>query len=240
MEAPKTTFWSTIVSPPAARAGDGIMRWLIFGSLLVFLIATGGIAIVWPQWTALDGARAALDLQRQREDLLRTRCETVRAENQRLRRWDQNGRKVFLSEELARYPGLVRAVARRTGVVVESITLSNQTSERWRWLTAQATVWADEQRAETGDIQPQSVKLVLTGSFDQIYRSVAWLSGQQQLFIPDEWELREEGNELRLNLRATLFVIHEPADEDEAAPMGPPAPDTRVPVAMRESQEVRG
>ena len=42
---------------------------------------------------------------------------------------------------------------------------------------------------ETEEIQPRAVHLVLHGTFDGIYRTVATLSQQQQLFLPDRWDI---------------------------------------------------
>lgn len=176
--------------------------------------------LVWPQMIAADGARTALQRQQQREQELSEQLEVVRAMSARVRTWQKDGRKVFLREEVRQYPALVRAVAQQNGVTVAAAQVTSRPSPRWHSATLHPAPLAGAEGLETGgEITPRMVRLVLTGSFDGLYRAVATLCRQPQAFIPDRWDLTPAaaaaapaGSGLRAEIWGTLFVVDEPGE----------------------------
>ncbi len=237
---------------PARRPSRGA-RALYHVSLAVTFATAGGALMVWPQWIAMDGARTAFEIQQSREKELSERLDVVRGMQGRLRSWDQEGRRVMLPEEAAGYPTLVQAVARREGAQVLGVKVTNRPSPRWRSLTLHAAEWSGEQPAAAGEIRPRSVRVLLTGSFDSVFRSVASLGEQQLLFIPDRWSLvplqgkpatagsgatqlnsAAGQRQVRAEVWATVFVVEDPAEKPKA-PLGrgPLATNTlEVPVEV--------
>src|SRR5688572_11515291 len=111
MEEPVTMNFAEPPKPGYPRQA----RWLFHGSLAVAFAAAGGALLVWPQWIAVDGTRAALAIQQERETEITDRLEVVRQLNERLRDWQRKDRRVFLPHEARRYPAVVRAVAEKQG-----------------------------------------------------------------------------------------------------------------------------
>lgn len=220
---------ATVTQTPGTRRRSRAARWLVNSSLLVLTLAVGGAGLVWPQWLALDGARTALQVQQEREQDFQDRLDSIHTLNSRLHEWENEGRRVYLAEELARYPSLVQAVARREGAQVLKVQVTTQPSGRWRAVTLQQ-FGSDGHAEVAGEIQPRTVRVVLTGSFDGVYRTVAALSGQQQLFLPERWDIApaaahsEAGGALRAEVSATVFTVQEPEDR-------PVAPVSTGPVA---------
>ena len=221
----------TITSPSLSSAakGRGWVRWLIHGTLLTASFAVAGAALVWPQWTAVDGARAALSVQEDREQEFSDRLESLRALNERLRDWQNDGRRVFVQDELRTYARTVQSVAKREGAQLVKVQVAAAQGGRWRSVSLQQ--FSQDGHAEVaGEIQPRAVRVVLTGSFDGIYRTVANLSQQQQLFIPERWDIApaaggaEAGGALRAEVLATVFTVQEPEEK-------PVAPVNTGPVA---------
>src|SRR5687768_5028415 len=122
--------FSSSKSPRPAPRSRG-SRWLFHGMLFLALSATGGGLIVLPQWIALDGARSSLAVQQERDRVLTERLEALQAMQGRLRSWQQDERKVFLSSEVARYPILVGAAARKSGAHLKALNISASESRRW-------------------------------------------------------------------------------------------------------------
>jgi hypothetical protein len=202
-------------------------RWLVHGSLLVAAFAVGAVALVWPQWLAVDGARAALTMQLEREEEFEDRLDSLRVLNERLRDWQHDARRVFLKEELASYGRQVQLVAKREGTMVNAVQVRAQSTGRWRSVSLRQFV-AEGQPEGAGEIQPRTVRVVLTGSFDGIYRTVAALSRQQQLFLPEKWDIAPsspgDSAMLRADVLATVFAVQEPEEK-------PVAPVNSGPVA---------
>jgi hypothetical protein len=194
----------------------GYTRWIFHGTLFTAFATVAGMLLVWPQWTAADSARTALQTQREREQELNEQVDLLRANTQPSLGSKQDGRRVFLAHEVSRYAVIVHALAKQNGVHVDQVRFSNKTSDRWRALAAQRERWDEDQGPVGGEIGPQAVRVVLEGSFENIYRTVAALCQQRQLFIPDRWELAPKGasapgaSDLRCEIWATIFVAREP------------------------------
>jgi len=212
-------------------------RWLFHALLLFAFAASGAALLIWPQWVAVEGARAGLEVQRERQDDLEERIELVRALTGRLRTWQREGRKVFSQDEVARYPALAREIAGRNGARVLAVNVADRATNRWKSVSQQAGVWANADRAGAGDIRPYTVRVVLAGGFAETYRTVGWLSQQQQLFVPDRWEIRPEKNLLRATIVGTVFVVEEPDTPVPPALKQTAGPDS---VALPEKREGRG
>ena len=210
-------------------------RWLFHGSLLVAFTTTAAALLVWPQWVAVDGARTALKAQREQEAVQGGPLPSVHSLNEQLRGWRRGERRVFLEEEVAQYPALVQAMAKREGVKVLAAEQVDDRPARWRPASLDPEGAAEDRAILTGEIQPRTIRILLTGSFPKVYRAVASLCQQQQLFVPERWELipvaPAEGGEaqLKADIRATIFVIREP--EEAPAPTAGPGPmAARLPV----------
>ncbi len=208
--------------PPGARTARLLYH---LGATCLFA-ALAGAGIVWPQWLAADGAGVALDIQTERRQELTDRLDVLRAANGRLREWARTDRRVFLVSEAHRLPRVARTIAERNGVVVAKFAVTGRPSPRWRGVTVQAGTDAPE---SIGEIQPRELRVVVQGSFEGVYRTIATLCQQQQFFIPDRWTMapvgpREAGT-VRAQLAATIFVVDEPEDE---VPTISPAGDTRL------------
>jgi len=204
------------------------------GSVLVASFAVAAFTVVWPQWLELEGARSALALQRTREEEFSDRLDTLRAMNERLRDWDQDGRRVFLRDELIRIDRVVKQVAAREGSQVARCQVTAQPGSRWRTVSMRDIAGGHQSEA-AGEIQPRSVRVVLTGSFDGVYRTVASLTRQQQLFLPERWDIApapgnaDGSGNLRAEVWATVFAVHEP-DEKPAAPVNSGPVAANVPL----------
>lgn len=219
----------TSEAQPAPRKARRATRWLMHGSVLLASFAVGATALVWPQWLAVDGARSALAVQQEREQEFEDRLVMLRTMNERLRDWQQDGRRVFLRQELTSFERVVQQVARREGSQVAKVQVTTQPSSRWRSVSMRQFAGGDQSDA-TGEIQPRSVRVVLTGSFDSVYRTVASLTRQQQLFLPERWDIApaaggaDAGGALRAEVWATVFAVQEPEEK-------PSAPVNSGPVA---------
>lgn len=202
---------------PQPRRRKNWNRWLAHASLAAAFGAGGWAILVWPQWIAVDGARAALQLQQEREQEYAERIDNIRAGNDRLRAWDRDGRRVFLADETNRIPVLVRALALRQGTSVAKVQVTNHQGGRWHPYGIESTT-PNGTPVQSAEIRPRSVRIVLKGNFDALYRTVASLSQQQQLFVPDRWELsagrdpKSPGGELWAEVWATVFVVNEPEE----------------------------
>lgn len=226
----------TSKAAPAPRKTPRSLRWLMHGSVLAASFAVGATALVWPQWLAVDGARTALAIQLEREQEFEDRLDTLRAMNERLRDWQQDGRRVFLRQELVGYGNVVKQVAQREGAQVAKVQVTAQPASRWRTVSMRQFA-GDQQTEVAGEIQPRSVRVVLTGSFDGVYRTVAALTRQQQLFLPERWDIApaapgaDAGGALRAEVWATVFAVQEPEEK-------PAAPVNSGPVAANVLPEV--
>jgi len=188
--------------------------------------AAGGALLVWPQWIAADGGSSTLAVLRERERELSERLDASRAGLGRLRFWQREGRRLFLADEAARYPVLAQAVARREGAVVVKATLAEARSPRWRPVLVDQRVGG----GVAGEIRPRSVRLVVRGSFEGVFRTITSLTQQQQLFVPDRWDLAQKTTggrpEVWAEVWGTIFVVSEPEAE-------PTAPAAASPVAAQ-------
>ncbi len=203
--------------PPAKGTPRPAARGLVHAGLFFAFATVGGTLLIWPQWLAADGSRAALRIQAEREEELSGRLDGLRAMNDRLRAWDQRGRRVFQMDEIRAYPRLVKALATRHGAEAGKVLVTGRPSPRWRGVTVQVNSPDGEMSA--GEIQPREVRLVLKGTFDGVYRTVAALCQQNQLFIPDRWSMvpsaapagaAVRGESVRADIVGTVFVAHEP------------------------------
>jgi hypothetical protein len=200
------------------------MRWLLHGTLLLAFAGAGAALLVWPQWLCLDGSRTALLAQRRHERKVKSELEAARTAEGALPAWKQDSRKLFLAEEMKQVPALVRTVARREQVKVAEVRILSRAGSRWSSLGGRPAVWSGEEAGVGADIGPRTVKLVLVGKFDSIFRTVATLSQQRRFFIPDRWDMAPRadgggapGKALRADVLATVFVI-QPHDEAPGMP----------------------
>lgn len=204
------------------------MRLIVHTSLTAACATIGGAALVWPQWVAIDGARVSLGLEKEREGELNDRWEQLRGLSERLYSWRHSQRRVFLEDEVRRYPLTVSAVAQKCGVAARGV-LVNQPSTRWRTASLTGEAWAEGASADLGEIRPQSVKVWVTGSFDGVYRTVASLCAQQQAFVPERWTLApakqaeaHPGTVVRAEVIGTVFVVHQPRELSKPGPVAAP------------------
>lgn len=223
-------------TPAQASRWAGMRRWLYHGTFLVACAAGGGALLVWPQWVALDGARSTLEIHQEREKEFTERLDAARAAAGRLRLWEKEARRVFLTEELKRYPVLVQAIGKRQGATVLKVQVTQARPARWRSVALDRT-GGDLASESAGEIRPRAVRVVLKGSFDSVYRTVTALSQQQQLFIPERWDLSANApgvpkGEVRAEILGTVFAVQQPEDEEV-----PVAPVTSGTVARRVAWE---
>lgn len=202
-------------SQPASRPQPSLgIRVLMHASLLGACATLVGAAVVWPQWVAADGARAALTLQKERENDLSEKWEQTRMLNDRLYGWRSAQRRIFLDKELGSYPATVAAVAKQCGVAAQA-TWVNQSSSRWRSASLTGGAWSAD-AADLGEIRPRTVKVTVSGSFDGVYRMVATLCTQQQLFVPERWNVvpasepgAKPGSTVRAEVVGVVFVLQQ-------------------------------
>lgn len=193
-------------------------RLLVHTSLLAVFAAVGGALLVWPQWIAVEGSRAALQIQQEREEGLEARFGTVQAMNDRLRAWNSEERKVFLPAELRTYPDRVRAVADREGAKVLGVRIGGPAAPRWHSLAGAAGMWADAGEARGGEIRPVAVKMSFVGPFDAVYRTVVALGQEGRLVLPDRWQLEPRAlpggapRQVRAEVTAAVFLVREAAE----------------------------
>jgi hypothetical protein len=207
---------------------------MLHGSLFVAFATVGSALLVWPQWTASDGVRNALEIQQEREQALTYRLGRLRETNDRLRQMDVDDNRVFRAGQLKGYPALVRTVARRQKAIVARVQVTPRSHPRWRAVTIPAELWnggpaeADyvepvrSVREERAGIRPRSVQVVLKGTWPNVYRTIASLSQQDRLFIPDRWELapyktKQLPNGVRAEVWATVFEVKVPEERPRGA-----------------------
>lgn len=201
---------------PYGRTGKGgSARWALHASLALAYAAVAGVAVVWPRWVEADVGRTALALQHDRETELIDELEIARAVTGRLRIWGRESRRVFLAAELARYPALAREAARQAGARVVDVRVTNRMSARWRALQVRPEGW--EESDDAAGIEPRVVYVRLAGRFGSLYRAVAALSQQQQLFVPDRWAIapRPTG-EVQAEVWGTVFAVSETGPSPQA------------------------
>lgn len=220
-----------------------LARVAFHGSLFLSFAAAAGALLVWPQWLLVEGSRQSLELQMTHEHELQDRLDGLRAVSGRLRDWQANSRRVFVADELDRYPAQVKAVAVHEGAALEAAQVTMRPVPRWRSVSVQSDAWAESDGVSGGEIQPRAVRVVLTGSFSSIYRTVGTLCGQQQLFIPDRWDITPApaapagksaagtptAGRLRAEVWATVFLVRQPDDAPKGrAAAGPVAAGFRT------------
>jgi hypothetical protein len=192
----------------------------VFASAFVALSTAG---LVWPQWVALEGSRTALAISATRERDTNERLTQLRLLNERLRAWERSGRRVLLAPELTDLPAQIREIARRSGAAAPVVEVTEQTYSRWRTVSVQGPE-LDDVSVPAGEIRPRTVRLVLHGTFDAIFRTVATLGQQQWLFVPDRWDINRaaEGGSgappLRAEIWASVFQVLEPAPNTVTEP----------------------
>jgi hypothetical protein len=209
-------------------------RWLLHGALFLAFSSSAGAVLIWPQWLAVDGSRLALQVQQERVQELNERLDVERAMKERLADWQHNTRRVYLRSEMAQYPGLVRDLAKQNGATVAAVQLTETPPARWKSVSLQVPVSGKDvaEGTDGGEIQPRAVRILLTGSFDSVYRTLGALAAQRQLFIPDRWDLApirgpRGARQLRAEVWASVFVVREPEDGPKL-PAAPVATATRV------------
>ncbi len=198
--------------------------------------ALAGAILVWPQWVVLDGSRNALAVQQSREHELNDRLANLRLLSGRLRDWKRAERRVLLLAEVANYARQVRATATQEGAVAAAVEVTDRPSSRWRAARISALGLEEAVGDQAGEIQPRAVRIVLRGTFSTIYRTIAALTTDQWIFVPDRWDIAagetprtasstgtpaETGqlHPLRAEVWATVFLAREP----ETAPVVLPA-----------------
>jgi hypothetical protein len=207
----------------ARRAG---LRWLFHTSLFLAFLTAGGAVLIWPQWMVWDGARAALQQQQDQERKLAARLTAAKSANQEILVGQQKGRSAFSEEQIAEYPGLVRSIAEKQGATVVQVGLVEEGVPRSRSYPA-LTLASDDRGGRGGEVRPRTVRVVLTGNFKSLYRTIGLLCQQPQLLVPDGWEIAASGGfdssaNLRCDFRGTVFVVEEPSDTfDTGAALGP-------------------
>ena len=203
-----------------ARSSGSVRRWLVHTSLGVAFLAVGISTMVWPQWIAADNSHSAFELESEREKQFTDRLDQAHAQLGRIYDWQQDGRRVFLRDELNHFSAMVEAIARRDGAAAEKVKVSTAETSRFQSLALQAPD-RDGVPVPNGEIEPRTVRVVVTGKFDAVYRTVATLCQQQKLFIPERWDLAPEHGANRDNLRAevaaTVFVVTEPNQKPEGS-----------------------
>jgi len=202
------------LNPTPPRPGFSLPRRFLFhGALFLGYVAIAAAIFIWPNSIAEEGARTAVEIQQDRLQELEDRHAVQRAMNSRLREWRNQKRRVFLEPELDAFPREVRAAAQREGVHAAKIALAHSTVARWRRTLLASGELEDE---ETGRVEPRTVRIVLTGPFSNVYRTVANLCGGQKLFIPDRWDLSSISGDaaggVRAEIQASVFVVHEPEE----------------------------
>lgn len=198
--------------------------------------ALAGAILVWPQWVLLDGSRSALTVQQSREHELNDRLANLRLLTGRLRDWKRSERRVLLLPEVATYARQVRATAAQEGAVAAAVEITDRPCSRWRPARISALGLEEAVGDQAGEIQPRAVRIVLRGTFSSIYRTVAALTTDQWIFVPDRWDIAagetpaaasstdttgeaSQRRTLRAELWATVFLAREP----ETAPVSLPA-----------------
>lgn len=202
------------------RPGNRLARLGIHGALLATFV-TGGISLlVWPQWLTRDNSQIALAAQLSRERELETRLEGVQApaqwakasETTRPELW----RKALTAGDLERFPSRVQSLANAEGVKVAHVSFTPEVTPRWRAVTQRAFLLGAP-KAGAGAVRPMVATVILTGSFEGLYRTVTRLCEREQLFIPDRWNfVPRDGsgsppNEYKAEVAATVFVMGKPA-----------------------------
>lgn len=218
--------------PPRPRV-CGWRRWLMHGALFGLFAVVGGTLLVWPQWLAREGAVAALALQEREAHALEERIAALRsaagpafAPGGGGPGEVGGGRRVLLEEEGAGFPALVRAVASRYGAVVLDARVTERLSPRWQPLVLEPTLDPAEPPSDdrAREIRPQTVRLLLAGRFEAVYRTLAALDRQEPLFVIDRWRMapRPEsdrgGTLVQADVRGTVFVLRE--ERDSPIPAG--------------------
>lgn len=206
----------TIEAAPRRRSSAS--RWAMHLVLaLVFAGASGGL-LVYPQWLTYKGSQEALAIQQEREDELTQRLEQTRELNGVLREWQQSERRVLLLREAKALPKAVAHLAKDAGVSVKTVQLSSRVAPRWQVRRVERPV--DGQSAYQAEIQPRLVRMVLIGTWDGIYKTMAGVTQQQPLFIPERYSLTTHKTVrgrrlLRAVIVATVFVAD---DGEETSP----------------------
>lgn len=209
---------TAFVDPDSRR---GLAR-LGIHSVLLATFVMGEIALlVWPQWLTRDSSQAALSSQLSRERELETRLQSAQdpvrwAETTRSAR-PELWRKVLTAEDLAKFPNQVRLLATSEGVKVAHVSFTPEVSPRWRAVTQRAFLLGAPKEGP-GAVRPMVATVILTGSFEGLYRTVTRLCERRQLFIPDRWNfVPRDGvgsppTEYKAEIAATMFVAGKPAE----------------------------
>jgi hypothetical protein len=206
------------IEQPVPRRRGNASRWVMHGILaLVFAGASGGL-LVYPQWLAYEGSRRALSIQQERENELTERLEQTRIVNGMLRDWRQSERRVLLRREAKALPKAVAYLAKDAGVSVKVVQVSTRRAPHWQVRRVERPV--DGESSFQAEIQPRLVRMVLLGTWDGIYKTMAGLTQQQPLFIPERYSLTTQRSQngrrlLRAVVLATVFVAD---DGEEPAP----------------------
>jgi hypothetical protein len=214
------------VIPSGAPARQTLARLGIHTALLAAFVTAGGSLVVWPQWLLRDSSQAelAVQLSQEREMAERLEALTVQAaqfdaaNELRPELW----RKTVRAADLPKFPSEVSALARLDGVKVMSASVTPEITPRWRSLTVRAAHLGTPQQG-AGSIRPMVATVILTGSFEGVYRTVARLCGRRQFFIPDRWNFvpragaTAASGEYKAEIAATMFVADYLADQPVAS-----------------------
>lgn len=208
-------------TPAPGRNSNRAARLLLHGCLALVMASAGGVLLVWPQWMDAEGSRTAVEIQRERENGLQDRLDMVRAMNGRLRAAHDDSRKLFRIEQVHQFPALIRELAKAAGAEVAEARVTAAPTPGRRASSLEPEAPGGE---ETTEIKPMRVQIVLTGSFESVYRTVGALCRQDQLVIPDRWQLTPrtgpgtDGKAVKAQLAATVFVIRTRTEEPRVMP----------------------
>jgi hypothetical protein len=131
-------------------------------------------------------------------------------------------RKTVRAADLPKFPSEVRALARLDGVQVVSASITPEITPRWRGVTERAAHLGTPGEG-AGSVRPMVATVILTGSFEGVYRTAARLCGRQQLFIPDRWNFvprtasKSAPGEYKAEIAATMFVADYTANQPVAS-----------------------
>ena len=202
---------ATIPRAPLGSARNPIGRRLaLHGAICLGALGLGAVTLVWPQWLILDGSETSLAIQVSRERELSDRLLQVRALNQKLREWRREDRRVLLRNETPLFTSAMKNLAIRNGVRLVDASVSPRPSKGWR--AAHLTrVDPDLTSTNEAGIEPRSIRLVLAGSFAQVFRTIASLPQEQWLLVIDAWDLipagkSPQGRLVKAAVQGTIFV----------------------------------
>lgn len=204
-------------------------RFGLHGALFATFVIGGVSLLVWPQWVLRDNSQMTLATQLSSERELETRLQAVEepgtwktaTTSARPELW----RKTLTGDELQKFPRQVQAVAGSEGVKVVHVSFTPEVTSRWRPVTRRA-ISQGVPKSGAGAVRPMVATVILTGSFEGLYRTVTRLCDRQKLFIPDRWNFAPRAGtgtpptEFKAEIAATMFVAGKPTKTPMTAARG--------------------